>query len=97
MAQLRAARVATPYGDGVPLLHEMAAAAIEARDAEIARLRDVIDAFTNADGDIMTADELADWCRESEARATAAHEENMRLRAAMAALAPQPASDGGTP
>jgi hypothetical protein len=39
VAQLRAVRVTTPHGDGVPLLNAMAADALAARDAEIARLR----------------------------------------------------------
>lgn len=85
-------------------LHEdmaQAAAAIEARDAEIARLRDTLEAQKQAALDMMEAKDKALLSLAGAILDREPHDAPlvpMRLRlAAIAALAPQPASDGGTP
>lgn len=85
---------------GWPLPLE-AAAAIEARDAEIARLRDTLEAQKQAALDMMEAKDKALLSLASAILDREPHDWGlvpMRLRlAAMAALAPPPASDATPP
>jgi hypothetical protein len=90
VAQLRAVRVTTPHGDGVPLLNAMAADALAARDTEIARLRAALEAYHEAAqyDALMSGPVFKCWNLSALDRAR---------RMTEAALSPPPASDDTPP